>query len=321
MTLSEIAPWLSESTANIRDSRIRFHNEIIEFYDYLSPKKSAHKIRTTIFRCIKKIIESGIVGSTVYLFGSTSTQMYLNNSDIDILIMKEDLSVPQLLRKTRKVLKGCLNIFSDINCVETAKVPIIKCTYTESDIDIDIAFNCIECLSTTEEMNNALLVHYEIKYIYLIFKLFLRQRRLNNTFTGGLGSFLLFCMILAFLRQFKKNLYYKKRNMDHVDNATLSDYVLGFLNFYANFDVVKKEIHISDGGMVKQKSESSLYFKLISPVDQTVNIAGQSYRMREIFGVFRNRFKVMTNKAYREGNSILADLINPASKDFDKLYL
>lgn len=43
----------------------------------------------------------------------------------------------------------------------------------------------------------------ELKYLYMVLKVFLYQRNLHETFKGGIGSFLLFAMILAFLRDFK----------------------------------------------------------------------------------------------------------------------
>ena len=42
-------------------------------------------------------------------------------------------------------------------------------------------------------------------------KCILKQRDLNETYTGGIGSFLLFCMILAFLRELRRQFIEKKK--------------------------------------------------------------------------------------------------------------
>lgn len=81
-------------------------------------------------------------------------------------------------------------------------------------------------------------------------KMFLRQRKLNNSFTGGIGSFLLFCMILASVRVYKTELM-KRFQGDHLEKATLGDYLLNFLEFYGKyFNPQMDEIIISDGGAI-----------------------------------------------------------------------
>ena len=54
------------------------------------------------------------------------------------------------------------------------------------------------------ELNKAFEVYPEIKYLIMVMKCILKQRDLSETYTGGIGSFLLFCMILAFLRELRR---------------------------------------------------------------------------------------------------------------------
>lgn len=54
---------------------------------------------------------------------------------------------------------------------------------------------------------------------------------MNETFTGGIGSYLLFCLILTFLREIRKEYrYYNKLN--ELENVTLSEYLIKFFEFY-----------------------------------------------------------------------------------------
>ena len=81
----------------------------------------------------------------------------------------------------------------------------------------------------------------------------LRQRDLHEPYMGGVGSFLLFCMILAFLREFRKK-YANENKLDDLENVTLGEYLLKFFEFYAiKNDWNKKKIIISDGGSVVDK--------------------------------------------------------------------
>lgn len=58
------------------------------------------------------------------------------------------------------------------------------------------------------EVLKALKIYPEIKCLYLTLKFFLKIRLLNDTYNGGIGSYLLFCMILTYLREVRKD-YFK----------------------------------------------------------------------------------------------------------------
>lgn len=238
------------------------------------------------------------------------------NSDVDLVLVHDQLDKVKLISKAKKVLRKQPETFENLEILLHAKVPIIKFTHGPSQVDFDITFNELSGVQNAEEVKRVIEIHPEIKYLLMIMKLFLRQRKMNNTFTGGIGSFLLFCIILAFLRQYKKDVYYKDRDPKALENLSLSEYLLKFLNFYATFDLNKKEIQMADGGAIRRKTDPSLGFNLYSPIDIDRNIGGQAFRIREVFGVFRNRFGLITNKAFDKPGSVLSDLINPSNRDF-----
>jgi non-canonical poly(A) RNA polymerase PAPD5/7 len=41
----QVAPWMTSRTRDIKDSLLRFHNEVIEFCEYVSPTKEEHAFR------------------------------------------------------------------------------------------------------------------------------------------------------------------------------------------------------------------------------------------------------------------------------------
>lgn len=269
-----------------------------------------------VYKSIKALLETEIPGSTLLAFGSFCTRLYLPNSDVDLVLVHDQVEKSKLIAKTRKVLKKLPETFEHLEVLLNAKVPIIKFTHGPSQVDFDITFNELSGVQNAEEVAQALKIHPEIKYLLMIMKLVLRQRKMNNTFTGGIGSFLLMCIILAFLRQYKKDVYYRDRDPKALENVSLSEYLMKFLNFYGSFDLNKKEIHIADGGFIGRKCDPNLGFSLYSPIDPDRNIGSQAFRIRDIFGMFRNRYSVMTNKAYDRPGSILSDLINPSGRDF-----
>lgn len=68
------------------------------------------------------------------------------------------------------------------------------------DYDFDIAFNQIDGVTHLKEVSKLLKQFPESKYIIMVLKVVLKQRKLNETYSGGIGSFLLFCMVLAYIR-------------------------------------------------------------------------------------------------------------------------
>lgn len=266
------------------------------------------------------MLENEIPGSQLVAFGSFSTKLYLPNADIDLVLINEQFTIMMLLKKTKDFLKKNENLFKNIEVLKSAKVPIIKFTHIESKIEFDITFNERMGLDNILEVNKALKIHPEIKYLLMIIKIYLRQRRQNITFSGGVGSFLLFNLILTFVRKYKKDTSKRNDDIESIKNITLSEYLLKFLQYFGTFDVNQNEIHMADGGSVRRKQRSSLEFCLYSPMEPGFNIGGKAFRIKEIFGSFRNRISIMTNKDYKNQDSILADLINPTGVDFS-VYL
>lgn len=311
---------MTPATSKIKNPNTRLHNEIIEFFHYIKPDEKAHAQRIKVCREIKKLLEREIDGAYLLPFGSFSTKLYLPSSDIDLgLISKRDDELT-LIKKTHSVLKENEDIFENIDVLLNAKVRLIKFTHRETKIELDMTFNNVNGLQNIREVQLALEIHPEIKYLMMIFKLFLRQRRLHETFTGGIGSFLLFCLVLAFVRWYKEDMENYHGDIYVVNDIALGDILLKFLKYYGQFKVNDDAIHMIDGGRVGKKETADLEFTLFSPLEPERNIGGQSFKIRDVFGVFRNRFQLMSNKKYENGGSILSDLINPQYRDF-KGYL
>lgn len=105
-----------------------------------------------------------------------------------------------------------------------------------------------------------------MKYLLFILKVFLKQRRLNDTFRGGVGTFLLSMMIIAFLRDYKEQ-HLKKQSIESMNQITLADYLMKFLAFYGNFDYKKKSIYMVGDVKIRSLDENSQFFNLYSPID------------------------------------------------------
>lgn len=83
--------------------------------------------------------------------------------------------------------------------------------------------------------------------IYLL-KYFLKQRKLNESFTGGISSFLLFNLLFSYIQ------YVKKENSK--SEYSLGHLLVGFFQFYAfDFNYEQVGISIRYGGYFYKKEE------------------------------------------------------------------
>lgn len=136
-------------------------------------------------------------------------------------------------------------------------------------------------------------------------KCMLKQRELSETYTGGIGSFLLFCMILAFLRECRKI----------NKNYTLGEYILHFLAFYGVDNWTERRIFMRKAMIVQRQPDGNI-FSLISPQDETHDIGNSAFKIKDVFAVFRNRHRLLTNFNFKNGESIVKYLVNPCGGVF-----
>ncbi len=196
-----------------------------------------------------------------------------------------------------------------VNVIRSAKVPLVKIVEHSTGINFDISFNKMDGVNQVKEIDKALEFYPEMKFIIIVIKCFLKQRDFNETFQGGVGSFLLFCLMLAFLRETRQD-YKNHDKEEQIDKILLSELVLKFLDFYANFDIVRKQILITNGGSIADKYIRDFSLSVVSPQDTSHDLGKAVFRAKEIFGVFKNRYHFMMNYNFKKGESVLKYLIN-----------
>ena len=98
-----------------------------------------------------------------------------------------------------------------------------------------------------------------LHYLFLQFFYYLlqSQRKLNETYGGGMGSFVLVTIIISFLQMREKNMKYRK-----LDNSwNLGVLLLEFFTLYGGtFNFVHTGISIAKGGYYFEKLERIGWF-------------------------------------------------------------
>lgn len=71
--------------------------------------------------------------------------------------------------------------------------------HIESEIMVDVSFGRREGIEATEIINHYLVLFPEARYLIIIMKVYLKNRTMNDTYHGGVGSFLLQMLVFYFM--------------------------------------------------------------------------------------------------------------------------
>mgnify|MGYP000941525270 CR=1 FL=1 len=201
--------------------------------------------------------------------------------------------------------------YEQFQIIRSAKVPLIKLVEKSTQINFDISFNKLDGVKQIKIVESAFELYPEMRYLIIVLKVMLRQRDLHETYHGGVGSFLLFCLVLTFVREIKKD-FITIGKREEIQDLLLSDMLLLLFEFYGiNFDISSKAILIANGGAIIDKADRDNSLSVISPQDPTHDIGGPSFRVRDIFNVFKNRYHFLTNYNFKEGESFMQYLVDP----------
>lgn len=311
------APWLKASSMNQENIDYAFHLEILDFFDYIKPPQSEIRQKQLAFSFLKNFFETNIPDCSLFCFGSSAMELCLPGGDIDLVLFQNDYSTRSLFNKTSKLILKNQKLFGNVEQIIGARVPIIKFVVLEFGYDCDLCFNEKGGLETLAFMQNSLQKYPPIGPIFIILKLFLRQRRLHLTFKGGIGSYLLFCLVLHFIKFYnlKISTLFGKEMIKCINMA---QYILQFLHYFGSeFNYREYEIVLSENPpFLKKKQYLEDSLQVLNILENCHDIGAGSFNCQEIFGIFHNRYVKITKEEHQKGKSILAHLINPAGLNF-----
>ncbi|XP_019346653.2 terminal nucleotidyltransferase 4A isoform X6 [Alligator mississippiensis] len=224
------------------------HEEIMDFYDFMSPRPEEAAMRKEVVKRIETVIKDLWPTADVQIFGSFSTGLYLPTSDIDLVVFGK-WERPPLQMLEQALRKHNVAEPYSIKVLDKATVPIIKLTDQETEVKVDISFNVETGVKAARFIKEYMKKYSLLPYLILVLKQFLLQRDLNEVFTGGISSYSLILMAISFLQLHPR---IDARRADE----NLGMLLIEFFELYGrNFNYLKTGIRIKNGGAYIAKEE------------------------------------------------------------------
>ncbi|MBN3311042.1 PAPD5 polymerase, partial [Amia calva] len=238
-------PWKSR---NYSDGLLGLHEEIKDFYEYMSPRPEEDRMRMEVVKRIEGVIKDLWPSADVQIFGSFSTGLYLPTSDIDLVVFGKWDTLP-LWTLEEALRKQNVADENSVKVLDKATVPIIKLTDSYTEVKVDISFNVQNGVKAAMLIKDFIKKYPVLPYLVLVLKQFLLQRDLNEVFTGGIGSYSLFLMAVSFLQ-----MHYREDASS--PNANIGVLLIEFFELYGrHFNYLKTGIRIKDGGSYVAKDD------------------------------------------------------------------
>ena len=303
-------PWVKpHSKCHITNGMLKLHYEILDFCEFIKLTPEEKNLREKSFNYIKSIIEAKFNEYKCVLYGSFKTDLSLPDSDIDILIVeksdinnnnnkndktKEDFSekekdkLTDIIQKIYNILFDTKN-FAYIEMIK-AKVPIIKCTLKETEVNIDISFFRKNGSDAVETIEKIIEIFPEIRPLTLVIKYTLRQRQLTEIYKGGVSSFIIFSLIYYYMSDVRKKILDDIKKGKKEELLTLGHLLVGFFNFYGfMFNYDKLGISIRSGCFLYKRKEykpNTLSIENFQDINQ--DMGKNCYNFKKVVETFKN---------------------------------
>ncbi|XP_049891401.1 terminal nucleotidyltransferase 4A isoform X2 [Epinephelus moara] len=240
--------WTPWKARKYNPGVLGLHEEVMDFYNFMSPRPEEAAMRKEVVNRIEMIIKELWPTADVQIFGSFSTGLYLPTSDIDLVVFGK-WERPPLQELEQALRKHNVAEPFSIKVLDKATVPIIKLTDQETEVKVDISFNVETGVKAASFIKDYVKTYPVLPYLIFVLKQFLLQRDLNEVFTGGISSYSLILMVISFLQLHPR---IDARN----PNENLGVLLIEFFELYGrHFNYLKTGIRIKNGGAYIAKEE------------------------------------------------------------------
>ncbi|CAN0038076.1 unnamed protein product, partial [Ectocarpus sp. 4 AP-2014] len=184
-------PWYRESSVEQGFPLRTLHNEILDLCDLLMPTPE-EKAKTAIaITYIKRVVKENLGSEAkVEIFGSQLTGLVLPSSDIDSVVLGGPRGSLGSLGAAmyRRQNKGEVR---EVTVIKKARVPLVKFVHVGSGVQVDVCFDQESGMKSGGAARAMMRQMQPVRPLVMVLKAYMGQRKLNETYHGGIGSFLL----------------------------------------------------------------------------------------------------------------------------------
>ena len=183
--------------------------EIKAFMDWMDPTESEQKARSAVLKTTLDVVEKEAPHLAAELFGSQRTGLAMPTSDLDIRLYHprfkgrpgentQELRV--FVTRGLMLLHEALKNHPEYTLVEphAGRFPLLSAVHKSTGLRLQIVASPNSRKSRLV-IRDSMRQHPHIKTLFTILKTVLDMRGLSDVYTGGMGSYSIFIMILAAL--------------------------------------------------------------------------------------------------------------------------
>ena len=297
---SSSTPWMLRAYLHPNFS-LRLHEELLDFAAFISPTSSEERQRTALLSRFTALIRSLFPSSSLAAFGSYATKLYLPMSDIDVVVFDTPEVNFETGETALEVIAEALRRggwASYLEVISNARIPIVKFTDKETGLKVDVCRDQKSGLNAAQYVTTMAIKFPAFRPLILFLKYFLYTRKLNDTYSGGIGSYLLQLLLLSHL---------------HCHPAQTNDVNLGLL-LLSFFDMYGHQLNYGHVGLslnppsyyskeAKRRYNSQRPFLLSveNPLDVEHDVGVNSFCIMKIRRAFQFAFAQLTRKDVMEG--------------------
>ena len=296
-------------------------------------EKAREKYIKKIYEIINIFLINEKVDFLCSFYGSSISGLSIEISDIDIMVkLKENKNENDYVNKVMNILienfkKNNINYITNITPIFSASVPVIKiecnlcndesfsnevnnlikkCEINYNDVTklfFDITFfvvenekNKIPSELMIDYIKDNIMIYPQIIDIIYIMKRFLINKKLNKSYQGGISSYSLFLLTLAFVKSFKNNY-----------ELPIGSLFIEYLNYYSNFDFYNTVIHPNnkDENIYLKIEDNQIFNKynlnIIDPITG-LNVAKSTFKIDQIQNALKEALDIIIQNLYNTNN-------------------
>ena len=287
---------------------LTLHEELLDFSHAFRPTLAERSARSDLLRRMVAVVQTIWPRARVEAFGSYQTGLYLPESDIDLVCTGTGVPAAQKLRgaalhRIAAAVRSADWPVSEMEVVDKAKVPIVKFVDGESGVSVDVCLEETSGLLSSELATRAARQFPAFGALTLFLKRFLNTRGLHDTFTGGVGSYLLQLLIIASLQHPPPDPYPSRPAAPPRGN--LASALLHFLEVFGlRLNYATVGVSVRDGGRFYPKRSKAKQFgwdrrdhdrenELISvenPLDPSHDVGRNSFNIISVRRVLQHAY-------------------------------